>query len=676
VAHLRSLLPLLVSGALALLAAAPAAEPRDAVSRATEMLARGDTTGAIDLLEHSHLDQQPDPRAAILLGEVWREKGTIDGRLRSQHVLEEARARFPRDPDVLVELGRTYFAQRFFPDAMGCLERALAVDPKRCDARFLVGLYHYRNWKRSNSYTDDLSVARRQLRTAWNCDPHNVEAARLYLYARYALADTSAREADQMIARYPNEASFRLYRGALAFDAKQYELCGRCFERGLAMLPQDERDAYDDLTSVLPVTLAGRIEDGSRDRREAQRRAYWLAADPDPTTAVNERQLEHIYRVFLSDMLFSNDWTRRRGWRCDRGETFIKYGPPLKVEHSMGAAMDGHSETWSYARGGEFRQFLFVDEFLNGDPRIPYDDDYVLHNMLHDAEISQLRSSTAQISGLLDASVFRDDDLHASLYSGVRIDADSVESYALPASTNRYLIRGAYFDGAWKREASAGDTLWTSQLPVRVVAGSRVIDFVRRVRLPFGAYRVAWCLQDEHDRVRALARADADASRFAGDRLALSDVLLFDAAPAAATAAGLIERGGLRMLPHTGHVFASREPLRSYVEVYGLDILDGASAYQVRYSIYPSKQEHVPVWSEVAHVAGDVLGFENEEPVISQSFTREGTDHSASEPIAIDISAVEPGLYELVVEVMDLNSGQHAASHTPLTVESATVGRR
>jgi GWxTD domain-containing protein len=385
-----------------------------------------------------------------------------------------------------------------------------------------------------------------------------VEAAKLYLYARYVLADTSAREADQILARYPQQACFYLYRGALAYDAKQFDLCGRCFEHGLSLLPPSEREVYEDLAPVLPVNSANRYLESTRDVREVLRRGYWVANDPDPTTEVNERQLEHIYRVFLSDMLFSNDWTGRRGWRSDRGETFIKYGAPLKIEHSMGAAMDGHSETWSYNRDGEFRQFLFVDQFLNGDPRIPYDDDYVLHNMLHDAEVSQLQSTTARISGLLDVAVFRDDELHASLYSGMRIDADSVEIHALPGSTNIYLIRGACFDTAWNREGGELDTLWTSQLPPRAVDGNRVLEFVRRLPVSFGAYRVAYSMQDEHARVRAVARGNADASRFAGDKLALSDVLLYDEAPAAERrTAGFVERGGLRMRPRIGRNYRS-----------------------------------------------------------------------------------------------------------------------
>jgi hypothetical protein len=317
-----------------------------------------------------------------------------------------------------------------------------------------------------------------------------------------------------------------------------------------------------------------------------------------------------------------------------------------------------------------------VDEFLNGDPRIPYDDDYVLHNMLHDSEISQLQSTTARISGLLDVAVFRDDELHASLYSGMRIDADSVETHALPGSTNIYLIRGACFDAAWNREGGDLDTLWTSQLPPHAIDGNRVLEFVRRLPVSFGAYRVAYSMQDEHARVRAIGRGNADATRFAGDQLALSDVLLYDEAPAAErNTAGFIERGGLRMHPRIGHNYSTADAVNSYVEVYGLNLIDSAADYEVRYSIFPAQHEDTPAWRELLHAAADALGFDNDDPVISQSFTRHGNEHDASEHIAINIDKLEPGYYEMLVEVMDLNSGQHAASHTPLTVESGAERR-
>jgi GWxTD domain-containing protein len=428
---------------------------------------------------------------------------------------------------------------------------------------------------------------------------------------------------------------------------------------------------------ILPVTAHDTYLETPRDARAVVRRAYWVDADPDPTTLVNERELEHVYRVFVADLLFSNDWTGRRGWTSDRGSTFIKFGRPMDIEHTLGGGQDGQVEKWSYLRDGQYSDFLFVDEFLNGDPRIPYGDDFTLHFMLHAAESSEIESDVARIPATIDVSVFRDDELRASFYAGMRVDADSMANYALPGSTNRYLIRGVYFDHEWKREAADGDTLWTSQLPARETPGARVIEFVRGMSLPFDFYRVAWSIEDDHKRVRALARGHADARRFATDKLTLSDVLLFEEVPDGAPAmTGVIERGGLRMRPRIGHAYAPGDPLRAYAEVYGLTAYSGDAEFEIRYTIYPGTKADEPAWKDWIRGAADVLGFGEEEPVIAQSFTRRITGHTASEHITIDISALKPGIYDLVVDVLDLNAGAQITGHTSLTMEAGPVAKR
>jgi len=637
-------------------------------ARASEMLARADTSGAIDLLEHSHLDDHDNANAAVLLGRIWRELGTIDSRLRSQRVLEDARLKFPHDPDVLVELGRTYFAQRFFPDAIRCLQSALDIDPQRCEARYLIGLYYFRNWKRLNEYTDDLDTSRFHLRAAFKCDPGNIDAVRRYLYAGYALGDTSSRETDQILAKYPDDPCLHLYRGVLAYDAGQYDLCARQFDTGLSLLTPDRRMVYDDLSRVLPINVVNKYRNAGEATREIFRRAYWVSSDPDPTTAVNERELEHIYRVFVSDMLFSNDWTGRRGWNSDRGQAMIKYGRPLTINHTLGAGQDGHVETWTYIRGNEFTELLFVDEFLNGDPRIPYDDDFVLHNMLHRAEESTLPSSVASLDGTLAVSAFRDDDLHASLYVAMQVDADSLESRVPPASADHYVVRGALFDDSWQREGGEEDTLQASQLSTLRVYGQRVVQFVHRISIPFGTYRVAWSMQDDRARMRAVGRGDADARRFAADRLTLSDILIYDEPTEGDANADVIVRNGQVMRPRVGYAVRQNEPVRSYVEIYGLRVLDGKSAYEVRYSLFPGKDDASSSWTDWIRGAADALGFEDEDPVIRQSFRRETSGHEGPEYIAIDVSALDPGPYELVVEVIDLNAGVQTMQHRSITI--------
>jgi GWxTD domain-containing protein len=676
---------LLAVGVVGAAAEGPATSARE-VRRANEFLAAGDTLAAIHFLERSRLDDHRDAGAAVLLGRLWRERATIGGRLRSQRVLEHARTRFPRDTRVAMELGRTYYAQRFFPDAVACFERALELDPSLCDARYMIGLYHFQNWKRMNEYNDDLAAAQRHLRSVLSCDPDNADAAVRYLVASHALGDDVTGRADELIERFPERPELHLCRGVLAYENGDYALCEQHFARALALLPDDERAPYGNLRSVLPLADGDRYLASPPAVRSTLSRGYWLAADPDPTTEINERLLEHVYRVFLADVHFSNEWTGRRGWRTDRGELFVKFGPPLAVDYTLGGDYRvGKSETWSYVIEGTFLQFPFLDEFLNGDPRIPYAQDLSLHFIRHAPQVSALHPRVLEFPGEVDVTAFRDDDLRGSLYVAMRVDADSVRARLDLGAVRHFVTRGACFDLEWKREIAYADTLPVADLPQREAHGARQFEFVRRLETPFGRYYVASALEDGDAVGRASARADADATRFAGDRLALSDVLLFDAAEEgtrlerAGTGGGLsdaIERGGLRMRPRVGHRYASGDRLHAYAEVYNLAAPGGECAYDIRFAIYPSSEGETSVWDVWRGWLADLFGTDGGVPAVSQRFTRRGAAHSAEERIAIDIDALEPGRYELVVEVTDLWTGESAVSHTPLVKGAARVAGR
>ena len=640
-----------------------------AVQDAERYLARGDTLSAIRLLEHSHLDDQADPRAHVLLGRLWRERGTIEARLRSQRVLEAARTRFGNDPAVLLELGRTYFAQRFYTNGLGCFRTVLAQNPKDCDARYMVGLYYYLNWKRLHEFLDDLAAARRELRAAVDCDPDNEDAALMYLYASYTLGDTSSAECDEQLARHPDRFELYMFRGLLDFDAGRYPECMERFGRGLDVAGPAERDAFASLASVLPADERDGYDGAIADIRAGMQRGYWLGADPDPTTPVNELALEHARRMFLADMLFSHPAGKQRGWETDRGEVFVKFGQPSTIDYTLGDDMfNGVIETWSYTLGGVFHQFMFVDEFLNGNPRIPYPLDFLLSFLRHSPAVSSVASHVVPLPASADVTVFRDDDLSSSIYVAALIDADSLRAAVDLSRVDHLVTRCSYFDAAWNREGGVADTSWAGNVSERRVADRPVLERVCRLSVPFDRYHIAFAFEDQAATARAVAHKDADASRFARDDLAVSDILLFDPeAPLPNHPAGnTIDRGGTRLRPRVSHRYAVGQRVHLYLEAYNLDVAAGVSAYEVRIGIYPAPDDESPAWLDWGRWAAEAVGLAQGEPAVAQSFRREGRSHVDSESVAVDIDALRPGRYRLVVEVTDLHSGSRAVAHTPL----------
>ena len=677
----RTLQQTVFAAGLALACSTTPPNNRSPLSHAQSRLAAGDTASAIHVLEQAGAHHGEDAEAARLLGHLYRDRGTIQGRLLSQNTLESACARHPDDLELDLELATTYFEQGFYPDAVRSLRDILARDPERCDARKLLGLYHYRNWKRMNEYTDDLSDARRELREALECSPDDAGAALQYLIAGYALGDSVERECDRFIQRFPDEPEFWLMRGTVAFDRKRYDACATDYAAALQRMDHATLAVYtSSLTHVLGAIDDERYQRSADPARDDFRRGLWLIADPDPTTDTNPRLLEHVYRLFVADCLYSNEPTGRRGWATDRGEAFVRFGRPMEIEYVMGDDWrSGKVETWSFVTEGIFHQLVFVDEFLNGNPRIPYDADLTLHYMRHSPASSTLDADAAEIPAFVDAIAFRDDAVTSTVYVAMAVDANALRAVAGTSPLDRFVARAAYFDEGWTREGGFCDSLAANDVMETKTTHGGAFEWVRRLRMPSDRYHVATAFEDARGLTRAVGRRDVDAARFARDGLQLSDVLLYRAEePEAGEAA--VERGGTRMRPNVERQYGAGERLRAYVEIYELTLAtagaERTSSYDLRFAIFPSRGKDDPAWVDFGRRAIEWAGFgERDDAAIAQTFRREGRSYEERESIAIDIDALDDGRYELVVEVKDRRSGAQALVHAPFWKHAGRLAR-
>jgi len=93
---------------------------------------------------------------------------------------------------------------------------------------------------------------------------------------------------------------------------------------------------------------------------------FWARRDPSPGSRRNERMEEYYYRVAYADRQYGRQ--QGEGWQTDRGEVFVRFGEPDRVEnHATGQSGRPH-QIWHYNRIG--RRFIFVDESGRGDFRL------------------------------------------------------------------------------------------------------------------------------------------------------------------------------------------------------------------------------------------------------------------------------------------------------------------
>lgn len=101
------------------------------------------------------------------------------------------------------------------------------------------------------------------------------------------------------------------------------------FKSALKLLSNEEREHYLDVKYLLPADEQKKYQQLTSEQKEEFIRLFWKQRDPDPTSEVNERLVEHYRRVFYSRENFSQGnypWDRR-------GEIYIRYGEPDERQH-------------------------------------------------------------------------------------------------------------------------------------------------------------------------------------------------------------------------------------------------------------------------------------------------------------------------------------------------------
>jgi GWxTD domain-containing protein len=95
--------------------------------------------------------------------------------------------------------------------------------------------------------------------------------------------------------------------------------------------------------------------------------AFWDKRDPSPGSPENELFNEFYKRVDLTNRNFG--YSRKDGWKTDRGRVFIVFGPPDRVDRGTPSRYtQGDYEVWYY---DELREkFVFFDEYGFGDFRL------------------------------------------------------------------------------------------------------------------------------------------------------------------------------------------------------------------------------------------------------------------------------------------------------------------
>jgi len=157
-------------------------------------------------------------------------------------------------------------------------------------------------------------------------EPEDVEVAARMGRALIRLQDYErvARVIAPILKAHPEATNLLPVVAFRAYRVGRFQEADRYYRRFLNQTDRGERINYEMLDPILPpreLATYGGLSDAGR---QAYAQRFWLKQDPDLTTEVNERLLEHYGRVWVARRDYSDrayPWDRR-------GDVYIRYGEP------------------------------------------------------------------------------------------------------------------------------------------------------------------------------------------------------------------------------------------------------------------------------------------------------------------------------------------------------------
>ena len=551
------------------------------------------------------------------------------------------------------------------------------------------------NWNRNNARDYVNSIASK-------IEPptgDNDHAAALSLFSRAVGADSSnLRYSRHLYMAYAERKQWPNLATVAALRAKQFPLdfqaqlalglayhrlaneqgATRAFDSAFVLMDESEADRLKNLSRILrpraPKEMKGQVGDSaswaglSSAQRDGLEAMFWMMSDPLALTQENEFRLEFLARVVFADFRWTIDEMDLRGADTDRGDVYVRYGPPDFEMTIPGSTTDSRTRldggvtlVWDYNSKLTFffdlqpgfatgRLSLFDRNYVEGvKDAVPVSFANVPATRLLDTipmRITRFRSGADSSDAVIAARIPIDSLVRANPLERVPVDID------LRIFDQFVNVRGMESD----------------QLTFARDSGSAPLDraWTRRVGPGINVVRVEALQPDSKRGARAMSRLDPATNVGFG----MSDVLLGSKPEL---------RGGVTMpsrwrdiaiTPNAGR-YARGSSIGLLWEMYDLVPRDGRTTYRVAITVErEDRMGAVGFAVRVLDNLGKAVGrAQQSRDRFTISFDRQGSARPVLvEYLSLDMTQAPSGGYRLRVEVTDLANQKKTARNTGFIV--------
>lgn len=525
--------------------------------------------------------------------------------------------------------------------------------------------------------TADYSRALENFRRALDADPTNSRIARHYFMAlgeREQWQEMRA-VAMQRSAEFPLDWQARLARGLAEHRLGNGMAAQVAFDSALIYMDEKERDRMTSLARVLRPgnrnndTSSRRVATSgvndvnaynrlSQEQQGAITALYWLMADPLAITPENEHRNEFLARVTWADFRWTTEEQNLRGADTDRGDVFIRYGPP-KLDmvisgNSSNTPGAGNTLAWVY-EGQSVFFFDMMPGFLSARTAF-YDKDYV--DQVKDA----VPVSWANVPATRSLDTI---PILTSRFRATRDSMDVVVAASIPVDS---MVRGLEMN---KADVNVDIRIFDRFVQVRGAESANTVvepdtvrrpinrSWVKRVGPGMNLLRVEALQPDSKRAARALTRLDSDM----GLGFGISDIML-GSSPSPRGSAAPSSWRDIQITPGTGN-FTSPQ-IGMVWEVYELGIREGQSKYRIEIAVERVSKGLGGFTARIVDNLGRTLGREQSGVNrLSTAFDRTAAASSKQvEYITLNLGNANAGEYKLTVTVLDQSNSRRVSRTT------------
>ncbi len=665
-------------------------KPRPHYDAGVALLEQGDTHKAIEEFRAAVHEDYKFADAHARLAEAYFRLNTIEARRLAAEAYELAIRYDPQNADYHLALGRVQAAQSFDRYAEKSFLKTIEVAPERPEAYVECGAIYIRRWRDQDK---DLRKAYDLLVQGY--DKGSTDRDLLYTLGRVSNELEEYGMAEEALLRIlvddPSDTEALFQYGAALQGRGKLEEAEEAYWNAILETSRESRALFLGIDGYAENLGLGSGEADAAVVAEFGRR-LWRNRDPDLSTEANERLLEHWRRILQADLRFEAPRAGLRGRDSARGQSHIRYGPPLerasfldetkrklrKDEIALGMEDDQVErnprpvEVWTYEMEGKHFQLTFRDRFLDGQFGFAFDEGRT--------DARRWETMIREIP-----------EFHLPLYEGtqIRMIADACSFlrdpgitrqeiyYAVPAEdlgfvkegdvwTEKLLRRILIYNEDWEIVARETTTVITQVSGTLTNVRRGALIHQSDYNLLPGRYLAAISVEDEREELIGLTEVALDVRAFDSSSLMISDIQL---ARAIRPSPGRtpFDKGDLTVEPEPTRRFRRAKPVHFYYEVYGL-ALDGSgrSSFKATVRVIPIDVEDAGgLWEGIRRL---FRRKPSTPPHIANTFTYEGASSFSPRRLSLDLAPLRFGRYVLTLSIQDTVAGTETGTSTTFYV--------